>query len=167
MGQVNCALYGNILHGESRKIASDVPLPAAVVEFDHFAILSAVWIGASDDENSIMTYASERPRLGVPLSFPLESRVPRPLGPRNAEFRGEDGARRLGQSEQPLAQVDFGRDRRHAEAGTGPGGHVLSPPAPREGQAQAAGGRGAEAVLRSVLDDEEGLDLPGVAPATR
>jgi transposase len=50
-----------------------------------------------------------------------------------------------------------------AEAGARSGGHLRSPPAPREGEAEGDDGRGAEAVLLPLLDVEGRPDIRGVA----
>jgi hypothetical protein len=51
------------------------PSQPQVAELDDFAILSSVWILASNDENNIITYASVRHRLGLAADFPLEDLV--------------------------------------------------------------------------------------------
>jgi len=64
----------------NRTSTSDQPddfRSSSLDKLDDFAVLSGVWILASNDDNSIITYASVRYRLGLSEMYPLEELVAR------------------------------------------------------------------------------------------
>ena len=58
-----------------KKLWNSPPNPHDMLKPDHFDILSATWVLACNDENSIVTYRGLESRLGLSSDFPVRELV--------------------------------------------------------------------------------------------